>query len=43
MRNLKKKADLKPGQPKIITGYLARYAAMITLGNRGAILEAPLF
>ena len=23
------------------TGYLARYAAMVTSGNRGAILEVP--
>jgi len=31
----------KPRQPKITTGYLARYAAMVTSGNRGAILEIP--
>jgi dihydroxy-acid dehydratase len=29
----------KPRQPKVTTGYLARYAAMVTSGNRGAILE----
>ena len=29
----------QPRQPKITTGYLARYAAMVTSGNRGAILE----
>lgn len=28
-------------EPKITTGYLARYAAMVTSGNRGAILEVP--
>ena len=31
----------KPRQPRITTGYLARYAAMVTSGNRGAILEIP--
>ena len=29
----------QPRQPKITTGYLARYASMVTSGNRGAILE----
>jgi len=29
----------QPRQPKITTGYLARYAAMVTSGNRGAVLE----
>lgn len=29
----------QPGKPKITTGYLARYAEMVTSGNRGAILE----
>ncbi|MSR94806.1 dihydroxy-acid dehydratase [Clostridiaceae bacterium 68-1-5] len=31
----------KPTEPRITTGYLARYAAMVTSGNRGAILEVP--
>jgi len=31
----------QPRQPKITTGYLARYAAMVTSGNRGAVLEVP--
>ncbi|WP_313130520.1 dihydroxy-acid dehydratase [Anaerocolumna sp.] len=31
----------QPREPKIKTGYLARYAAMVTSGNRGAILEIP--
>ncbi len=29
----------KPREPKVTTGYLARYASMVTSGNRGAILE----
>lgn len=35
----KRKAAWKPRTPKITTGYLARYASMVTSGNRGAILE----
>ena len=31
----------QPREPKVNTGYLARYAAMVTSGNRGAILEIP--
>lgn len=31
----------QPRKPKVTTGYLARYAAMVTSGNRGAILEVP--
>ena len=31
----------QPREPKVTTGYLARYAAMVTSGNRGAILEVP--
>lgn len=34
-----RKAKWQPREPKITTGYLARYAAMVTSGNRGAILE----
>ena len=30
-----------PREPKVTTGYLARYAAMVTSGNRGAVLEVP--
>ena len=30
-----------PKEPKVTTGYLARYAAMVTSGNRGAVLEVP--
>ena len=35
----KRKEAWQPRQPKITTGYLARYASMVTSGNRGAILE----
>ncbi|MBO5279351.1 MAG: dihydroxy-acid dehydratase [Lachnospiraceae bacterium] len=35
----RRKAAWQPRQPKITTGYLARYASMVTSGNRGAILE----
>ena len=35
----RRRANLKPRTPKITTGYLARYASMVTSGNRGAILE----
>ncbi len=37
----RRKAEWKPREPKVTTGYLARYAAMVTSGNRGAILEIP--
>ncbi|MDD5949717.1 MAG: dihydroxy-acid dehydratase [Lachnospiraceae bacterium] len=37
----KRKAEWKPREPKVTTGYLARYAAMVTSGNRGAVLEVP--
>jgi len=37
----RRRSNWKPRQPKITTGYLARYAAMVTSGNRGAILEVP--
>ena len=36
-----RKAKWQPREPKVTTGYLARYAAMGTSGNRGAILEVP--
>jgi len=35
----KRKAEWTPREPKVTTGYLARYASMVTSGNRGAILE----
>ena len=34
-----RKAKWQPREPKVTTGYLARYASMVTSGNRGAILE----
>ena len=34
----KRKAEWKPRKPKVTTGYLARYAALVTSGNRGAVL-----
>ena len=37
----KRKAAWTPREPKVTTGYLARYASMVTSGNRGAILEIP--
>ena len=36
-----RKAKWQPREPKVTTGYLARYGAMVTSGNRGAILEVP--
>ena len=36
-----RKARWQPREPKVKTGYLARYASMVTSGNRGAILEVP--
>lgn len=35
----KRTLEWKPREPKIRTGYLARYASLVTSGNRGAILE----
>ena len=37
----KRKAEWKPRKPKVTTGYLARHAALVTSGNRGAVLEIP--
>ncbi len=34
-----RKKEWVPKQPEITTGYLARYASLVTSGNRGAILE----
>ena len=31
----------QPRKPKVTSGYLARYASMVTSGNRGAVLEIP--
>ncbi|WP_035766137.1 dihydroxy-acid dehydratase [Butyrivibrio sp. NC2002] len=35
----RRRANWKPREPKITTGYLARYQKMVTSGNRGAVLE----
>jgi len=35
----KRRAAWKPRKPRITTGYLSRYAAAVTSGNKGAILE----
>ena len=37
----RRRAQWQPRQPKVTTGYLARYASMVTSGNRGAVLEVP--
>ncbi len=34
-----RKAKWQPKEPNVRTGYLARYASMVSSGNRGAILE----
>ena len=36
-----RKAKWQPKEPKVTTGYLARYREMVTSGNRGAILQSP--
>ncbi len=36
-----RKKKWQPKQPKVTTGYLARYASMVTSGDRGAVLEIP--
>lgn len=37
----KRKKETTLLEPKVKTGYLARYASMVTSGNRGAVLEVP--
>ncbi len=37
----KRRQAWTPREPKVTTGYLKRYASMVTSGNRGAILEVP--
>ncbi|SDH97068.1 dihydroxy-acid dehydratase [Pseudobutyrivibrio sp. 49] len=36
-----RKAKWQPREPRVTTGYLRRYAAQVTSGNRGAILQTP--
>ena len=38
-----RRAKWQPREPKVTTGYLRRYAAQVTSGNRGAILKTPEF
>jgi dihydroxy-acid dehydratase len=37
----KRREKWQPREPKVTTGYLARYRELVTSGNRGAILEIP--
>ena len=37
----KRKEKWQPREPKVTTRYMARYAAMVTSGNRAAVLEVP--
>ena len=37
----KRKEKWQPREPKVTTGYLARYAALVTDSSKGAILQAP--
>ena len=37
----RRRAAWKPRKPRITTGYLSRYAALVTSGNTGAILKVP--
>ena len=35
----KRKAEWQPREPRITTGYLARYAKLVTSGAKGAVLK----
>ena len=35
----RRKVEWKPRKPRVTTGYLARYASMVSSGSKGAILE----
>ncbi len=37
----RRRENWQPREPKVKTGYLARYAALVTSGDRGAVLEIP--
>ena len=39
----KRKEKWQPREPKITDGYLRRYAALVTSGNRGAVLDVDQF
>ena len=36
-----RKAKWQPREPRVTSGYLARYASMVTSGNRGAVMQMP--
>jgi dihydroxy-acid dehydratase len=36
-----RKQNWQPKEPEITTGYLARYRAMVTSGDKGAVLQVP--
>lgn len=36
-----RKAEWKPRKPRVTTGYLERYAALVTSADKGAILQLP--
>ena len=36
-----RRAKWQPREPKVTTGYLKRYASLVTSGNRGAVLVLP--
>jgi dihydroxy-acid dehydratase len=37
----RRRSNWQPREPKITTGYLARYASLVTSGNKGAVLNIP--
>ena len=37
----KRKAEWKPVEPKVKTGYLARYRELVTSGAKGAVMKTP--
>ncbi len=37
----KRRTEWQPREPKVTGGYLSRYRALVTSGNRGAVLEIP--
>lgn len=36
-----RRANWKPREPKVTTGYLSRYAALVTSASQGAVLKVP--
>lgn len=38
----RRRKNWQPRQPRVTTGYLARYAALVTSANKGATLETPM-